>query len=124
MENNVRPTFVVPDNNKFLIKVLNNLFEIEKKISLHGDQGNISRNISRIKDEIKSAGFFYEDPTGESFGETRTDLEANIAGDDTENLVVTDVIKPIIRQGKSARSVVVQKGSVVAQSNTVGITNE
>jgi hypothetical protein len=66
-----------------------------------------------MKDALGNLGLFYEDPLEEPFKETRTDLEANISGQGTENLVVVEVIKPII-QAEFSR--VVQKGIVVLES--------
>jgi hypothetical protein len=45
---------------------------------------------------------------GQAFNETRTDLEASIAGAGAEDLVVVEVIKPIVRIGEPALSRVVQ----------------
>jgi hypothetical protein len=112
---------VVP---KWALQILNNIYEIEQKLSLHGDLGNAKRNIEQIKETLLTgkifsldAGLFFDDPFGQEFKETRTDLEASISGDSTENLVVTEVIKPIIRYGTLEYSQVVQKGIVVVQAN-------
>jgi hypothetical protein len=105
----------ITDTERHLLVVLNQIFEIEKKLSIHGDQNNFGRNIGRIKDTMEELGFFYEDPTGEEFQETRTDLEATIAGKGTEHLKVAEVIKPIIRIGTRALSRVVQRGIVVVE---------
>jgi hypothetical protein len=57
---------------------------------------------------------------GQAFKETRTDLEATIAGTGTENLVVVEVIKPIIRAtlkgGEAGSSKIVQRGIVIVES--------
>ncbi len=60
---------------------------------------------------------------GQPFNETRADLEASIAGEGTENLRVTEVIKPIIRYGEPAYSRVIQKGIVVVRSQTAEPTS-
>ena len=57
---------------------------------------------------------------GETFNETRTDLEASITGSGTENLHVVEVIKPIVRVGDKNFSRVVQKGIVVVESKSNG----
>lgn len=103
---------------KFPLLLLNNIYEIERKLLLHGDPGNAQRNIEKVKAAFLSEGLFYEDPYGQLFKETRTDLEATISGNGTENLVVVEVIKPIIRMGQQEFSRVVQKGIVVVQANT------
>jgi len=65
-------------------------------------------------------GLAYEDPMGQPFNETRTDLEATISGVGTEDLVVVEVIKPIIRSVSNGETTgisrVIQKGIVVVQS--------
>ena len=102
--------------SKLLLVTLNNLYEIERKLKMHGDIGNALRNVHKIKESFTDEGFFYEDPYGQIFKETRTDLEATISGEGTDNLLVIEVIKPIIRAGTSQFSHVVQKGIVVVQS--------
>ena len=105
---------------KWILNTLNNIYEIEKKLALHGDAGNATRNVDKIKGTFAEMGVFYEDPMGQEFKETRTDLDATISGSDTENLVVVEVIKPIIRAGEAAFSKVVQKGIVVVESRERG----
>ena len=103
---------------KFFLQVLNNLCDIERKLSIYGDPGNAKRNVERIKETFEDERVFYEDPMGQSFSETRTDLEATITGEGSDNLKVVEVIKPIIRVGDRNFSRVVQKGIVVVQSET------
>jgi hypothetical protein len=101
---------------KDLLILMNNLCDMERKLQLHGDPGNALRNIDRIKEAFQDVGIFYEDPLGQSFNETRTDLEATITGDGTDILKVVEVIKPIIRAGDPTYSKVIQKGIVIVQS--------
>ena len=106
---------------KWLLTVMNNLYEIERKLTIHGDTGNAARNVERIKEAFaaeEGLRLFYEDPFGQPFKETRIDLEASISGTSTENLIVAEVIKPIIRCGPSELSRVVQKGIVVVEGRT------
>lgn len=107
------PTIEIP---RWLFAVLNSLYEIERKLEVHGDPGHAKRNVERIKEEFEGQSLVIEDPLGQSFKETRTDLEATIVGASTENLVVTAVIKPIIRMVNGPVSRVMQKGIVVVQS--------
>jgi len=107
------PNLTVP---KWVLGILNNVFEIERKLALHGDPGNASRNVDRLKETLAEEGLFFENPMGQQFRETRTDLEATISGTGTDNLVVVEVIKPIVRFGTRDSSRVVQKGIVVVQS--------
>ena len=105
---------------KWLLTIANHVYDIERKIARHGDPAGIGRNIDKIKELFESFHLFYEDPMGQTFKETRTDLEATISGADTTDLAVVEVIKPIIRAGRPEASVVVQKGIVVVQSKAGG----
>ena len=116
-----------PDKNsvsidKKIIIILNQLFEIERKTRGSDEYNKISRNLERIKDALaldnQGAELFYEDPTGDKYSDTRNDLEAHIVGDETENLVVIDVIKPIIRYGNRQLGLtqVIQRGVVSVES--------
>ena len=91
----------------WILKVLNNICDIE-------------RNVDRIKETFEAEKIFYEDPMGELFTETRTDLEASITWVGTENLHVVEVIKPIVRIGDKNFSRVIQKGIVVVESRVEG----
>ena len=105
---------------KWVLTVLNQIYEVERKLTLHGDPGNALRNVEKLKDSLAGVGLFYEDPMGQPFKETRTDLDASISGVGVENLVVVEVIKPIIRDGGKDFSRVVQKGIVIVQSTEKG----
>jgi hypothetical protein len=95
-------------NQSELLRVINQIFEIEKKV---GQQVNIARNIERIKEAFGDMELQIHNPQGEKYNETRTDCEANIAGSSMKNLSVTNVIKPIIHfQGK-----IIQKGVVIVE---------
>jgi hypothetical protein len=108
---------------KTLMTILNQVYEMEQKITKNGDQYNLLRNLEKIKDAFKHGegfGLIYENPLGQHFNETRTDVEATISGPSTENLVIVEVIKPIIRviirEGSAEISKVVQKGVVIVES--------
>ena len=125
---------------KSILVVINQLYELEQKLKKHGDPNNIQRNVIKMKDAFAEEGMpgdvhghlhiclSYEDPMGQSFKETRTDLDATISGSGTDNLVVVEVIKPIIRsamrlsageisdQLKAQFTQVIQKGVVIVES--------
>lgn len=118
---------------KSLLTVLNQLYELEQKVKRHGDPANlgrdIARNITRIRDTFADEGvpagdgapvrLVYDDPMGQPVPQTRTDLDVTIAGPGTENLVVVEVIKPIIRAVvRDNVYQVVQQGVVVVESRT------
>jgi hypothetical protein len=78
------------------------------------------RNVSKLKDIFEDEvsedmSFIILNPLGESYELTRTDMSADISGDSTENLVVIEVIKPIIRVRQKGKTAIVQKGIAVVQ---------
>lgn len=107
------------------LEMLNQIFEIEKKAEKLSEQNSINRNLSRLKEffeerlpisKDEKTGFYLENPIGEKYNETRIDLDATIAGEETSGLVVTEVIKPIIRVRSQGISKLVQKGVVIVES--------
>ena len=52
---------------KWVFQVLNNLCDIERKLSIHGDPGNAKRNVDRIKETLEGEKLYYEDPMGQVF---------------------------------------------------------
>ncbi|MCB0538021.1 hypothetical protein [uncultured Draconibacterium sp.] len=107
--------------SKKYIEILDQVFEIEKKLDSISEPNSIGRNVNRLKEYFEylmpDGGLIYQNPIGEKFNETRTDLEASIAGNSAENLVVTEVIKPIIRlRTNTGVTTIVRKGVVVVES--------
>lgn len=102
---------------KSLFRLLNQIFELERKAARLTDSDNVLRQVRRMK-ELFEEDFHltYEDPTGQSFSETRTDVEARLAGDSAEDLVIVETLKPVIRYSPGVTSSIVQKGIVVAGS--------
>lgn len=107
-------------------ELLDQLFEIERKLENIEESNSISRNLNKMKDIFETnlfssstsseIGFTYHNPIGESYNETRLDLEASIAGNSTENLVIKEVIKPIIRRKSGGITLIARKGVVVVES--------
>ena len=104
-------------------ELLDQLFEIERKLENIEESNSISRNLNKMKDIFETnlfsssdIGFTYHNPIGEPYNETRLDLEASIAGNSTENLVIKEVIKPIIRRKIGEITLIARKGVVVVES--------
>lgn len=97
------------------IRIINQIFEIEKKANKLQETNSIGRNFRRIKQELEEMGIRYHNPTGEAYDETRTDCEASISGTSTQSLVITEVIKPIIRLEKDGFTQIIQRGIVVVE---------
>ncbi len=107
---------------QYLLLIVNQLFEIEQKAKKLKEPNSIQRNIDKLKVLFEnnisdiSIGLVYHNPLGESYNITRTDCEASIAGSSTENLVITEVIKPIIRIKKDNETSIVQRAVVIVES--------
>lgn len=112
---NIKQTVNLPEE---LLVILNQFFQIETKILKLNEPNSIQRNIDRIKEELKKYGCTIENPIGEKYDETRTDCEANIAGESTDNLVITEVIKPIIRLNQNGITQIIQRAIVIVQDTT------
>jgi len=110
--------------------LLNQIFEMEQKLSKIEEQNSINRNIERLKQHFetdafeenvefqafKISGLYYYNPIGERYNETRLDCEATISGVGHENLKIVDVIKPIIYAKTGNAQLVIQKAIVIVES--------
>lgn len=110
------------------VDLLDQIFEVERKAEAIHEANSINRNINKMKEVFENifstateaeAGLTYHNPIGEPYNDTRTDLEASIAGDSAENLFVTEVIKPIIRYRRGGTALIARKGVVVVESKKV-----
>jgi hypothetical protein len=111
------------DQQKVMLEMLNQIFEIEKKLLKIETPHSIGRNINTLKGlfetklyEAQQVGLFIHNPLGEKYDETRLDCEASIAGESTENLHIVEVIKPIIHQKYEGSTQILQKAVVIVQS--------
>lgn len=111
------------------LDLINQVFEIEKKLSQLKEENSIQRNINKLKDLIENelfksangSGLTYHNPLGEKYNQSRTDCEAaGIAGTETENLEIVEVIKPIVFYNyiddNKAIKTIAQKAVVVAEA--------
>ena len=89
-------------------RIINQVFDIERKSTQNAP---ILRHIERIRTVFEEMSYQIHNPSGEPYTETRTDCEASIAGAKIENLVVAEVIKPIVRR----QGMIIQKGVVIVE---------
>lgn len=112
-------TIKIPKPYLFL---LNQLFELEQKVSKLNEQNSIQRNIEKMKNYFETEalpdgqGLFYHNPIGESYDVTRTDCDATISGANHKNLEIIEVLKPIIYIKYGNSKMVAQKAIVIVQS--------
>jgi len=107
---------------KPLLSALGQLYELERKLQKRVEYEALERNVEKMKAAFEDLGYRIEDPLGQPYNETRVDLEASIAGSSPDDLVVTEVIKPIIRfvirDSTGEYTKVIQRGVVVVEANT------
>jgi len=100
--------------DKLTIKgILNQLFDIEKKVADKPLEKSIRRNLSRLRAPFNELGYTYHNPIGEKYTLTRLDCEATISGESTDDLVIIEVIKPIIYFQQNGQNQIIQKGIVI-----------
>ncbi len=98
---------------KSLIEIANQIHQIEKKLSKDGISDQFIRHISRIKASFLELNLSYHDPIGEKYTDTRTDIEANITGELSDNMFISETIKPIVTiEGR-----IVQPGIVIVEKS-------
>jgi hypothetical protein len=102
--------------NGELIKIINQVFEMEKKVAAKPEMSGLQRNIDRIKTVFEEMGFTYHNPAGEKYSETRTDCDASITGELKDNMVIADVVKPVIFETGDAGKLIIQKAVVLVQN--------
>ncbi len=95
------------------LRLINQLFELEKKVLKASDPGGLQRPLDRMKDVFADMGYHIHNPSGEAYSETRTDVEASVLGNSASNLKVVEVIKPIVYQKEDGKNVLLQKGVVL-----------
>ena len=110
------------DVPKFYLDLLNQLFDLEKKLGDAAGNRAIARPLERIKQlfedslPLPGAALVTHDPFGEKYTDTRTDVDANIAGTGQGTLRIVETLKPIIYlRTADGRNRIVQRGVVIAE---------
>ncbi len=95
------------------IKMANLVFELDKKIAGKDTNPALVRICDKMKGVIEESGIYLYNPVGEKYSETRTDVEANISGTSLTNLIIKEVIKPVLYVDENGKRKLMQKGVVV-----------
>ena len=88
---------------------------MQAKVTEAGSPHNLERNFTRLFDLFEEEGYIIQDPTGQSYSETRTDCEASISGRVSAKMKITRTIKPIIYQQKEGNARLLQKAVVIVE---------
>lgn len=99
------------------VPIINQLFEIQSKLKEAGTAQNFERNFNRLFNIFEEEGYLVQDPTGETYQETRTDCEVSISGRIGSKMKITRTIKPVIYLRKDGNPRLIQKGVVIVENN-------
>lgn len=94
-------------------EIINQIFDIEKKITNSEMERSLSRNIRRIKSSLENLGIQYHNPIGEKYNDTRTDCEAMINTDNLQDMKISEVVKPIIYYQEDGQIHLLQRAVVI-----------
>ena len=98
-----------------LCNIINQLHAIESKVKEVKEPLKLERKFERIKKHLQELNLFVHNPLQEAYDETRMDCDASIAGDQTENLYIIEVIKPIIYMRDGDVNQIIQRGVVIVE---------
>lgn len=100
------------EQNAIHCQIINQIFAIEAKVDAN-NSSSLKRKFSRINELFEELGIGIHNPLNEDYNETRLDCEATILGDETEELIITEVIKPIVHHKSSQGTEIIQRGVVL-----------
>lgn len=98
------------------VYLINQLFEMQSRMKDTGVAQQFERNFNRLFSLFEDDGFLIQDPTGETYTESRTDCEASITGRAGSKMKITKTIKPVIYQRKEGSMQLLQKAIVIAEN--------
>ena len=98
------------------IQLINQIAEVENRIAQDDLMPKYERNFNRIRTLLEEEGFIYKYPVGERYRESNADYEANIVGRESVEMIITQVIKPVIYRREADRVTLVQRGIVMIEA--------
>ena len=93
-------------------EIINQLFEIEKKVSDH-NLDMLERNLTRIFHQLEEMGYQIVNPIGKRYDERDASVEANILNPNAE--IITRVLKPVIYTTENGQYTLLHKGVVIVE---------
>jgi hypothetical protein len=99
-----------------LLRLINQLFEAEKKAARNTALQPIQKNLERMRAAVEEMGLRIYNPAGEAYNELRTDCECSIAGDTSRTLYITEVVKPVVYREEGSNRKLIQKAVVIADN--------
>lgn len=98
------------------LQIINQLFEMQQKLAQENMNQKFERNFNRLFNIFEEEGYLIKNPEGEKYSDARTDCEINIVGREGKNMVITQVVKPVIYKQENGAVTLVQKGIVMVEN--------
>lgn len=100
------------------LRLINHLFELEKRLAGKTELDAANRIVGRMKGVLDELGYLVHNPLGEKYDITRSDCQASVVGDKLTDLVIVDVVKPLVhlREDQDRRRLI-QQGVVIVSAN-------
>lgn len=100
-----------------VLGIVNQIFDIEKKLNDARNQDKFKRNISRIYFELEEGfNIIVKDPTGEKYNDGRMDCDANIVGELLNDMNIIETLKPAVYEKDQEGSLQIIQRAVVIVS--------
>lgn len=96
-----------------LCAIVNQLHSMK---SISGDDAKLTRKLTRINQLLEAESIYVHNPLGEPYDDTRIDCEATISGEGLVDLVIVDVVKPIIYNRSGGDNQILQRAVVIVES--------
>jgi hypothetical protein len=97
------------------LQLINQLFEIQRKIAGLNLSVGFERNFNRLFSILQDEGYIIQDPTNEQYAESRTDCEASIIGQASSKMKITKTLKPVIYHKENGQVQLMQKAVVLVE---------
>ncbi len=110
-----KPKLNSMNSRTFYITLMNQIFELERKIGKIKEENSLDRNINKIRSLLSDAGFSYQDPIGEPYNDMRTDCDAQVLSGEEGRQKITETIKPLIRHSNEGFTTIIQKAVVIVE---------
>lgn len=76
--------------------IINSIHTLASKFNSPEQERMLKRRMDKIASDFEQLGIKFSNPIGEEYNETRSDCEASIASDNLDQLIISEVIKPIV----------------------------
>lgn len=100
-------------SDQSLCAIVNQLHSIDV---MSTDDAKLTRKLTRIRELLEAENIYVHSPLGEPYDDTRIDCEATISGEGVDDLVIVDVVKPIIYNRSAGDNQILQRAVVIVES--------